>query len=133
MTDADVAPIIHSEPTTPRPMVTVHFAQSLDGRIATRTGDSQWVSGPRSLRLAHRLRADHDVVMVGVGTALVDNPRLTVRLSRGNSPRRVVVDSTLRIPLDAQVLADGADTTILATTARAAPERIRAIEERGAT
>lgn len=133
MTEASVAPIIHSEPTAPRPVVTVHFAQSLDGRIATRTGDSQWVSGSQSLRLAHQLRASHDAVMVGIGTALIDNPRLTVRLARGRSPRRIVVDSTLRIPLDARVLAEGADQTILATTTRAAPERIRAVEERGAT
>lgn len=133
MTDARIAPVIRSEPAAPRPTVTIHVAQTLDGRIATRTGDSQWVSGPRSLRLAHQLRAEHDAVMVGIGTALADNPRLTVRLARGRSPRRIVVDSTLRIPLDSRVLADRAAETILATTARAAPDRIRAVEERGAT
>lgn len=117
----------------PRPTVTVHFAQSLDGRIATRCGDSQWISGSASLRLAHQLRASHAAVMVGIGTVLADDPRLTVRLAPGRSPRRVVVDSTLRIPLDARVLSAAADGTILATTSRATPERIRAVEQRGAT
>lgn len=115
------------------PGVTIHYAQTLDGRIATRTGQSQWVSGEESLCLAHRLRADHDAVMVGVGTVLADNPRLTVRRIVGRSPRRVVVDSTLRLPLDCHVLADGAARTVIITTPRAAPERRRAVEARGAT
>ena len=112
--------------------VTVHFAQSLDGRLATRTGDSQWIGGPASLRLAHRLRAEHTVVLVGIGTVLADNPRLTVRLVAGASPRRVVVDSTLRLPLDCHLLADGAAPTLVATTERAAPERVAAVRATGA-
>jgi riboflavin-specific deaminase-like protein len=115
-----------------RPTVTVHYAQTLDGRIATRTGHSQWISGEASLRLAHELRAGHQAVMVGIGTVLADNPRLTVRLVPGSSPRRIVVDSTLRIPLDAHVLADETSPTLVGTTARAPEERIRALEQRGA-
>ena len=114
-------------------MITVHYAQSLDGRLATRTGDSQWIGGPASLELAHQLRAEHAAILVGVGTVIADNPRLTVRLVDGKSPTRVVVDSTLRLPLDAHVLTDRAAPTIVATTERALPERIRAIEDRGAT
>jgi riboflavin-specific deaminase-like protein len=111
--------------------VTVHYAQSLDGRLATRTGDSQWIGGPASLKLAHQLRSEHAVVMVGVGTVLADDPRLTVRLVPGASPCRVVVDSTLRLPLEAQVLTDGAAPTLVATTDRALPERVAAVRRLG--
>jgi riboflavin-specific deaminase-like protein len=115
-----------------RPRVTIHYAQTLDGRIATRTGQSQWISGEASLRLAHELRAAHQAVMVGVGTILADDPRLTVRLVEGPSPRRIVVDSTLRLPLDAHVLTDGAVDTIVATTPRAPEDRIMGVRCRGA-
>jgi 5-amino-6-(5-phosphoribosylamino)uracil reductase/diaminohydroxyphosphoribosylaminopyrimidine deaminase/5-amino-6-(5-phosphoribosylamino)uracil reductase len=115
-----------------RPRVTLHYAQTLDGRIATRTGQSQWISCNQTLQLAHRLRADHDAVLIGVGTVLADNPRLTVRLVSGASPLRVVADSTLRLPLDAQVLTDGASRTLVATTSRAPRERLEDVQGRGA-
>src|SRR3989441_5951250 len=114
-----------------RPLVTVHYAQTIDGRIASRTGDSRYVSGDGSLRLAHELRAAHDAVLVGIGTVLADDPQLTVRLVPGRSPIRVIVDSLLRIPLDANVLTKGA-RTIVATTALASEERAAAIRARGA-
>ena len=117
---------------TQAPRVTVHYAQSLDGRIATCTGDSQWIGGPASLRLAHQLRADHAAVLVGVGTVLADNPRLTVRLVPGASPLRVVVDSHLRLPLTSNLLVDGAVGTCVATTPGASAERMTAVRERGA-
>lgn len=114
------------------PRVTIHYAQTLDGRIATRTGNSQWIGGEASLRLAHELRATHDAVMVGVGTVLADNPRLTARLAPGSSPVRVVVDSRLRLPLDANVLRDNAAPTLVATTAQAPTDRRDAVVETGA-
>jgi 3,4-dihydroxy 2-butanone 4-phosphate synthase/GTP cyclohydrolase II len=115
-----------------RPLVTVHYAQTIDGRIASRTGDSRWVSGEGSLRLAHELRAAHDAVLVGIGTVLADDPKLTVRLAPGNSPVRVVVDSRLRIPSDANVLRAAEARTIVATTPLASEERAAAIRARGA-
>src|SRR5438874_2975649 len=117
---------------TSAPRVTVHWAQTIDGRIASRTGDARWVSGARSLRLAHELRAAHDAVLVGIGTVLADDPKLTVRLVPGRSPVRVVVDSRLRLPPSASVLATADAPTIVATTAHAAEERAAAIRARGA-
>lgn len=117
-----------------RPRVTFSFAQTLDGRVAAADGSSQWISGPESLRFCHRLRAAHDAIMVGIGTVLRDDPRLTVRLVEGRDPLRVIVDSTLRIPLSAAVLRDGAARgTVLACTAAAPVERRAALAELGAT
>lgn len=120
-------------PVMTRPFVTVSYAQTLDGRLATRSGSSQWISGPESLRLVHELRASHDAILVGVGTVLRDNPRLTVRLVDGSDPLRVVVDSALRTPLGAAVLADGAARgTLLAACTTAEPARVAALDRLGA-
>lgn len=117
-----------------RPHVTVSYAQTLDGRMATRGGSSRWISGSESLVFAHRLRAEHDAIMVGAGTVVADDPRLTVRHVPGRDPLRVVVDSRLRIPLDAAVLAGGAaNGTLLAVTPAATGHRRRAATALGAT
>lgn len=116
----------------PRPLVTLKYAQTLDGRIATSEGQSRWISSPESRLLAHRLRAKHAAVLVGVGTVLQDDPQLTVRLCEGANPVRIVADSRLRTPLNSALLRDNAHTTIIAA-APAAPEQKRtAIEAAGA-
>lgn len=116
-----------------RPQVTISYAQTLDGRIAARDGSSQWISGPESLAFTHALRARHDAIVVGVGTVLQDNPRLTVRLAAGHDPLRVVVDSALRTPEGSAVLAGGAARgTVIACQEGAPAERVAALEALGA-
>ena len=117
-----------ASPPPSRPYVVLKYAQTLDGRIAARGGDAKWISGEPERRISHALRAACDAVLVGVGTALIDDPQLTVRMVPGSSPLRVVLDSTLRLPPTAQVLNDHAVTAVM-TTARSpedSRERLRA-------
>jgi len=97
--------------------VTLKIATSLDGRIGTSTGESQWITGPEARLQGHRLRAAHDAVLVGVETVLQDDPRLTVRLPEGEArqgdPVRVVLDSRLRTPPFARLAQPG---TLILTT-----------------
>jgi riboflavin-specific deaminase-like protein len=110
--------------------VVLKFAQSVDGRIATLDHDSKWISGEAERRVSHGMRAACDAILVGVNTVLVDDPQLTVRMTPGASPRRVVLDSTLRIPPTARVLDAGAATTII-TTDRSDPGRRAELRDRG--
>jgi 3,4-dihydroxy 2-butanone 4-phosphate synthase/GTP cyclohydrolase II len=89
---------------TGRPLVTLSYAQSLDGCIAARAGERLALSGPESLQLTHRMRSMHDAILVGIGTLLADDPRLTVRHALGRDPQPIVLDSHLRIPLEASLL-----------------------------
>ena len=106
-----------------RPYVVLKFAQTLDGRIASRTGDSKWISGVEERRISHSLRAASDAVLIGVGTVLTDDPQLTVRLVPGASPLRVILDSTLRIPTDARILEGDAGTMVISTSDARAQSR----------
>ncbi len=114
-----------------RPMVTLKLASSLDGRIATASGDSKWITGELARAHGHRLRATHDAIMVGSGTALADDPELTCRLPglADRSPRRIVLDGRLRLPLSGRLVATARATpTFLATSlghAEAALDRYR--------
>lgn len=109
---------------TGMPFVTLKYAQSIDGRIATATGHSQWISSPASLKFAHRFRAEHDAILVGSGTVHHDNPELTVRLVRGRNPLRIIVDSGLNISERARVLKKSALVPTLIATVQS-PENPR--------
>jgi GTP cyclohydrolase II len=110
----DVGRLLGSQqPRHDRPNIVLKYAQTIDGRIATRTGDAKWISGEPERRVAHAMRAGCDAVLVGARTMLQDDPQLTVRMVPGASPMRVVLDSTLRTPLTAKVLSDDAATLIL--------------------
>jgi diaminohydroxyphosphoribosylaminopyrimidine deaminase/5-amino-6-(5-phosphoribosylamino)uracil reductase len=117
------------------PLVTLKMATSLDGKVATAGGESQWISGPESRALVHRWRADHDAVGVGLGTAMADDPRLTARDVEGpvRQPARVVFDSAARLSLRS-ALVHGApeERLIVLAAADAPPERVAALEAAGA-
>ncbi|MEZ4503974.1 MAG: bifunctional diaminohydroxyphosphoribosylaminopyrimidine deaminase/5-amino-6-(5-phosphoribosylamino)uracil reductase RibD [Dehalococcoidia bacterium] len=120
---------------TERPAAVVKFAASLDGRIAASSGDSRWVSGPETLRWAHRNRPKLDAIVVGSATVIIDNPQLTARPEgvEGpvHQPLRIVLDSRGRIAPEARVL-EGESPSLVATTAAASPEWRATIEARGA-
>jgi diaminohydroxyphosphoribosylaminopyrimidine deaminase/5-amino-6-(5-phosphoribosylamino)uracil reductase len=120
---------------TGQPWVVAKAACSLDGKIATATGESQWLTGEAARALGHRLRHRVDAIVVGIGTVLADNPQLTCRLpaGRGKDPIRVVLDSRLRLPLTARLLhLDSPAPTWVACTSPAPTGQIRALEEHGA-
>ncbi len=118
-----------------RPMVTLKSAASLDGRIATRTGHSQWITGAPARALGHMARVDHDAIAVGIGTALADDPLLTCRLPglEDRSPVRVVFDSTLRLPVDGALAGSAREVPLWVICApEADPLRKAALEAAGA-
>jgi len=121
--------------TTGRPFVVVKCAATLDGRIATRTGDSRWVTGPASRQFVHRIRHAVDGIMVGVGTVKTDDPSLTTRLdgATGSDPTRIILDTRLSIPLTSKLLnqKSHAPTWVVCGT-NAPADRRAALEKRGA-
>ena len=120
--------------TTRRPFVTSKSAITLDGKIATRSGASRWITGEAARAAGHRLRHANDAILVGIGTVLQDDPQLTTRLpgQRGVNPLRIVVDSTLRLAPTAQVADVAQDRrTLVATTDQATDAHVRALQERG--
>ncbi|HEY7453640.1 MAG TPA: bifunctional diaminohydroxyphosphoribosylaminopyrimidine deaminase/5-amino-6-(5-phosphoribosylamino)uracil reductase RibD [Thermoleophilaceae bacterium] len=118
---------------TGRPLVVFKSAMTLDGKVATRTGDSQWISGESSRARAHRWRAESDAVAVGIGTALMDDPRLTARVEGvARQPRHVVFDSEARLPLDSQLVKGAGDVPLIVVCSRAAKRTsVEALEAAG--
>jgi diaminohydroxyphosphoribosylaminopyrimidine deaminase / 5-amino-6-(5-phosphoribosylamino)uracil reductase len=119
---------------TGRPLVVFKSAMTLDGKVATRTGDSRWISGEMSRARTHRWRAEADAVAVGIGTALSDDPMLTARIEGvSRQPRRVVFDSEARLPLDSALVRSAAEVPLLLVCSRAARRTaVQAIEAAGA-
>ena len=117
--------------TTGRPFVLLKLAQTLDGRIATRDGQSQWITGEAARKRVHLMRSRADAVLVGIDTVLADDPQLTVRHVEGRQPRRIVLDSRARTPLDARILNGDAPATVCVTEAAPA-DRIDGLKKAGA-
>ncbi|MCX8116389.1 MAG: bifunctional diaminohydroxyphosphoribosylaminopyrimidine deaminase/5-amino-6-(5-phosphoribosylamino)uracil reductase RibD [Desulfobacterota bacterium] len=113
------------------PFVSLKVASTLDGKIATPSGESKWITGEESRRFVHRLRNEVDAVVVGVDTVLRDDPLLTARIRGGRDPFRVVLDSRLRTPEGAKVIEERPEKTIIATTSLAPAERIECFAKRG--
>jgi diaminohydroxyphosphoribosylaminopyrimidine deaminase/5-amino-6-(5-phosphoribosylamino)uracil reductase len=114
------------------PFVLLKSAVTLDGKTATASGDSRWVTGDLARLEVHRLRGRMDAIMVGVGTVIADDPQLTCRVPGGKDPLRVVVDSTLRIPLHAALLGLKSSAPTLVATVSRDQARIAALAARGA-
>ena len=108
--------------TTGVPFVTLKIAQTLDGKIATARGESQWITGEKAREEAHKLRNINDAILVGINTVLKDKPSLTARIPGGRDPMRVIVDSTLRIPLNAKVLTQKSSAKTIVATLTNAPK-----------
>jgi diaminohydroxyphosphoribosylaminopyrimidine deaminase/5-amino-6-(5-phosphoribosylamino)uracil reductase len=126
------APFVHAH-TSRRPWVTLKLAVSLDGAIADAAGRSQWITGPRSRRMVHHLRAGSDAIGVGLGTLLADDPSLTVRDAPAPRvpPRRVIFDRHARTPLDARVVRTARDVPTIIVAESPEPARARALEGAG--
>jgi diaminohydroxyphosphoribosylaminopyrimidine deaminase/5-amino-6-(5-phosphoribosylamino)uracil reductase len=119
--------------TTGLPYVTVKSALTLDGKTATASGDSKWITGEQARRHVHKLRAENDALMVGVETVIADDPQLTCRLPRGGKdPLRVIVDSRLRTPLVARVFRQQSTAGTIVATVEQDHGRFAAYLERGA-
>jgi diaminohydroxyphosphoribosylaminopyrimidine deaminase/5-amino-6-(5-phosphoribosylamino)uracil reductase len=121
--------------TTGRPFVHLKLAMSLDGRIATRTGESRWITGDRARHRVQELRHESDAVLVGIGTVLADDPQLTDRLGRPRSRPlvRIVLDSRLRIPLRSKLVATAGEAPVLIFTLSEDTDRLKALAASGIT
>lgn len=113
-----------------RPSITVSYAQSLDGSIASPSSQSLALSSPESLVMTHNLRAAHDAILVGIETVLADNPRLTAREVQGESPQPVILDTHLRIPLESSAL-EHPKPLMVATGPTPNSQRVAEVERRG--
>ena len=115
---------------TKRPFVILKVAMSVDGKIATSTGDSKYITSKEARTYVHQLRSDVDAVMIGLNTLLRDNPELTPRLVKGKDPMKIVVDSSLKIPKSCNLMKDPAKL-IIATTSKAPKNAVKKLQQKG--
>ncbi|MFB7641275.1 bifunctional diaminohydroxyphosphoribosylaminopyrimidine deaminase/5-amino-6-(5-phosphoribosylamino)uracil reductase RibD [Peribacillus butanolivorans] len=118
---------------TNRPFVISKYAMTLDGKLATHTGHSKWITGEESRHSVHLLRDEVDAILIGIGTVLADNPSLTTRLPEGGgkNPIRIILDSELRVPLDANVVQVSDAKTVIVTQENTSVDKIAALSEKG--
>lgn len=116
-----------------RPFVSLKTATSLDGKIATRIGQSQWITGEQARAFGHVIRSEHDALMTGIGTVLADDPLLTCRAPGllGRSPVRVILDSSLRLPADSELAASARDIPVWVLTGNADSKEAKALADKG--
>lgn len=119
--------------TTKKPFVAVKVASTLDGKIATRIGDSKWITGPMAREYVHQLRNEYDSILVGINTVLADNPSLNCRINSPTKrdPIRIVLDSKLRIPLDAKVINSSSSAPLIVFTNANNQEKVKELAEKG--
>src|SRR3989344_6007426 len=116
---------------TKKPFVILKVAASLDGKIATSTGNSKYITSKESRKYVHQLRSNVDAVLIGINTLIADNPKLDARLVKGKDPIKIIVDSTLKIPLKGNIM-KSPEKLIIATTSKAPKNKIKAIQNKGA-
>lgn len=117
--------------TTGLPYVAMKYAMTMDGKIATHTGDSKWVTGEKARHHVHELRKRYSAIMVGIGTVLADDPLLNCRIEEGVDPVRVVCDSRLRIPLDSQLVKTAGEIPTIVAYAVGDEEKVTALRQAG--
>lgn len=117
--------------TTGMPYVAMKYAMTLDGKIASCTGDSKWVTGERARHHVHELRKQYSAILAGIGTVLADDPMLNCRIEEGVDPVRVVCDSSLRIPLSSQLVKTAGDIPVIVAYAKENPEKEKALLQAG--
>ena len=116
---------------TKRPYVVMKYAMTMDGKIATRTGDSRWITGEAARQRVHQDRHRYSAIMAGVGTVLADDPLLTCRMEGGKNPVRIICDSHLRTPPDSRVVRTAREVPTILAAAAPPPERRKALEDAG--
>lgn len=115
------------------PFVTLSFGMSLDGKIATYTGDSKYISGPEALEFIHHLRHQHQAILIGINTVLIDHPKLTTRLknANGNNPIKIILDTSLKIDINEPLFTSSDSLTYIVTHVSSNPTKKQTLREKG--